>query len=106
MLYGMKYIQYTRWSTTTETVNKSERQKKLSIVARHVKPCRVILSCARDHVFNFYQTKISTKRENCYLEDTSRGRKDTLLGTDYAAGSRGGSWKEVFPSRRPPTPVT
>lgn len=82
------------------------RGKNPSAVARHVKPRGVILSCARVHVFNFYQMEISTKRENCYLEDTSRGRKDTLPGTDYAAGSRGGSWKEVFPSRRPPTPVT
>lgn len=64
----------------------------------------MILSCARVHGFNFYQMEISTKRENCYLEDTSRGRKNTLPGTDYAAGLRGGSWKEVFPCRRPPTP--
>lgn len=37
-------------------------------------------------VFNFYQMEIRTKRENCYLEDTSRGRvRILLLGTDYAA---------------------
>lgn len=106
---GMRWNVCTTESITTENVNESKGQKSACRGAARrgtLNPRRAILSCARVYVFNFYQTEISTKRENCYLEDTSRGCKDTLPGTDYAAGSRGGSWKEVFPSRRPPTPVT